>query len=77
MTVVLDRAIEAPRGLPSEAQDDVARVLLQLVGADDDGKPVILTPEEDAALAVSLAAARRGEFATEAEIQAAWAKRGL
>lgn len=75
MTTLLDRAIEAARDLPPEAQDDIARVLLQLVGADDE--PVPLTPEEQAALAASMAAAKRGEFATDEEVRAVWDKHGL
>jgi hypothetical protein len=76
MTALLDRAIKAARSLPPEAQDDVARAVLQLVG-DDDERLVPLTPEEEAAIAASRAAARRGEFATDEEVQAVWAKRGL
>jgi predicted DNA-binding transcriptional regulator YafY len=76
MTVLLERAIEAARDLPPQAQDDIAYVLLQLVGADAEN-PVSLTPEEKAALAVSIAAAERGEFATDEEVQAVWAKHGL
>ena len=54
----------------------MARAVLQLVG-DDDERLVPLTPEEEAAIAASRAAARRGEFATDEEVQAVWAKRGL
>ncbi|HWB48424.1 MAG TPA: hypothetical protein VG651_04890 [Stellaceae bacterium] len=74
MTALLDRAIEAARSLSPEAQDDIACVLLQLVGAD--GEPVPLTAVEAAAVAASTAAAQ-GEFATEEEVRAAWAKYGL
>lgn len=56
-------------------QDELARVLLQLAGSDQPLVP--LTPEEDAALDQSLAEAERGEFATDAEIRAIWAKHGL
>jgi hypothetical protein len=76
MMALLDRAIKAARSLPPEAQDDVARAVLQLVG-DDDERLVPLTPEEEAAIAASRAATRRGEFATDEEVQAVWAKRGL
>jgi predicted transcriptional regulator len=56
-------------------QDDMARIMLQFAGGD---QPVVqLTPEEDAALARSEAAAARGEFATEAEVRAVWSKHGL
>jgi hypothetical protein len=75
MTKLFDRAIEAVRGLPPDAQDDIARVLLQLAG--DDPAPVALSAEERAAIAVSKAAAGRGEFATDEQVRGAWAKHGL
>lgn len=56
-------------------QNELAAVLLQLAGVDQ--PPVPLTPEEDAALTASLAEAEQGEFATESEIRAVWAKHGL
>ena len=76
MTALLDRAVAAVRRLSPEAQDDIARLVLRLAAADDE-LPVVLTPEEQAAINASKAAARRGEFATEAEIRAVWAKYGL
>jgi len=48
----------------------------RLAGADDES-PVPLTPEEDAAVAASKAAAARGEFATDEQVRAVWAKHGL
>lgn len=75
MATLLDRAIEAARDLPPQAQDDIAHILLQLMGADDE-EPVSLTPEE-AAVAASIAAAERGDFATDEEVQGVWAKHGL
>ena len=63
------------RGLPSETQDDLARILLQLAGED---QPVIqLTAEEEASFEESLAKAERGEFATDEQVRAIWAKHGL
>jgi hypothetical protein len=38
---------------------------------------IVLSPEERAAIAVSKAAAARGEFATDEQIKATWAKHGL
>jgi hypothetical protein len=75
MTKLLDQALEALRDLPPEAQDDIARVVLQL--ARDDGEPVTLTHDERAAIAASKAAASRGEFASDEQVRAAWAKHGL
>jgi predicted transcriptional regulator len=48
-----------------------------LLFAGDEQPVVQLTPEEGAALARSEAAAARGEFATDAEVQAVWSKHGL
>ncbi|MDX7952679.1 hypothetical protein P7D22_16035 [Lichenihabitans sp. Uapishka_5] len=75
MTALLDRALLSVRSLPPEAQDDVARVLLELVGEAQ--ALVDLTPDEQAALDVSEAAAARGDFASDAEIKAIWAKHSL
>jgi hypothetical protein len=76
MTKLLDRALEAARRLPATAQNDIARIVLRLAGADDDA-PAPLTPEEQAAIAESQAAAARGEFATDEQVRATWAKHGL
>jgi len=75
MTKLLDQALEAVRELPPDVQDDIARIVLQL--ARDDAEPVTLTPDERAAIAASKAAAARGEFATDEQVRAVWAKRGL
>jgi hypothetical protein len=75
MTKLLDRALEVARSLPSEAQDDIARVVLQLAGGEV--APVVLTADERAAIDASKAAAARGEFATDGQVRAIWAKHGL
>jgi hypothetical protein len=77
MTKLLDQALEAARNLPPDAQDDIARVVLRLAGSDDEATPVPLTPDERAAIATSKAAAGRGEFATDEQVRAVWAKHGL
>ena len=75
MTQLLEHAVETLRGLPPETQDDLARVLLQLAGED---QPVFqLSAEEEASLEESLAQAERGEFATDEQVRAIWAKHGL
>lgn len=73
MTKLLDDALAAARSLPAFAQDDIARVVLRLAGVDD-APPVVLSPDERAAIATSKAAAARGEFASEAQVRAVWAK---
>jgi hypothetical protein len=76
MTKLLDRALAAARRLPPDAQDDIARAVLRLAGADDEA-PVPLAAEEAAAIAASKAAAARDEFATDEEVRAVWIKHDL
>jgi hypothetical protein len=76
MTKLLDQAVEVARGLPSDAQDEIARIVLQLAG-NDEAAPLTLSADERAAVAVSKAAAARGEFATDEQVRATWAKHGL
>jgi hypothetical protein len=76
MTKLLDEAVEAVRRLPSDDQDDIARAIMQLAGSDL-AVPVVLSPDEREAIARSKAAADRGEFATEEQVRAVWAKHGL
>ncbi len=76
MTELLERAVAAARGLPPDMQDEIARLVLQLTG--DEAQPTVqLTPEESASFDESFAQAARGEFATDEEISAIWAKHGL
>jgi len=75
MTKLLEHAVETVRGLPPEMQDDLARMLLQFAGED---QPVVqLTAEEEASFEESLAQADRGQFATDEQVRAIWAKHGL
>lgn len=76
MTKLLDRAIEAARELPAEMQDEIAGILLRLMG-EDDGDVYQLTPEEEADLEEADREIERGEIATEEEVRAMWAKYGL
>jgi hypothetical protein len=76
MTKLLDQALEVARSLPSEAQDDTARIVLQLAG-NDEVAAVVLSDDERAAIAASTEAANRGEFATDEQVRATWAKHGL
>jgi predicted transcriptional regulator len=74
MTRLLEQAVETVSTLPEETQDELARILLQLAGVEQ--PPYQLTPEEAADLDASLAEAERGEFATDEEVRAMWAKHG-
>jgi len=75
-TKLPDDALEAARSLPPEMQDTIARVVLRLVGTDDEA-PVALSAGERTAIAASKAAATRGEFATDDQVRATWTKHGL
>ncbi len=73
-TVEAIRAIWAASALPDELQDELAAILLRLAGVEQ--PPARLTAEEEADLDGSMAEAERGEFATDDEIRAIWAKHG-
>ena len=75
MTQLLDQAVRTVRELPPETQDALARILLQLAG--DNQPDVRLSASEDASFDASFAQAERGEFATDDQIRAIWAKHGL
>jgi len=70
MTKLLERALEAPRKLPADEQDDIAWTILTL--ATDRGEPEEIDPAHLPDLLESLAQAKRREFATDAEIEAAF-----
>lgn len=76
MTKLMDDAVASlRRDVPLEQQDDIARLVMQLTGAP---QPVyILTPEEQADLDEADAEIERGEFATDEDVRAVWAKHGL
>jgi hypothetical protein len=76
MTKLLEDALAAVRNLPPADQDEIARAILRLTGADDEPQ-VALSPDERAAVAASKAAAARGEFASDEQVRATWAKHGL
>jgi hypothetical protein len=75
MTKLMEEAIDRLRNVPPEMQDELARVVMELTGAE----PGLyeLTPEEEEDIAASDAAAARGEFATDEQVRAIWAKHGL
>jgi len=77
MTELLDHAIERVRALPPETQNAFARVLLNLAGDNDERAVYQLASAEEASLAKSLEQVERGEFATDEQVRAVWAKHGL
>ena len=56
-------------------QDDIARLVLRLAGSDEE-PPASLTPAEQAAISASKEAAAKGQFASDDQVRAAWAKHG-
>jgi hypothetical protein len=71
MSTLLDQALKVLHGLPADAQDDIARIVLHLA-RDQESEPVVLSPDEQTSVAVSKAAAARGKMA--ATDKPAWAK---
>ncbi len=70
------RALDAVRTLSPDQQDLLAAELMEhtrLLTLP----PTSLSPEERAELEAALAAARRGEFASEADVNAMYARHGL
>jgi hypothetical protein len=70
MTKLLEQAIEAVRRLPADSQDDIARTILHLAGGEVEAEPV--DPAHLAAVLEGLAQAKRREFATDDEVEAAF-----
>jgi len=75
MTKLFDQAVDTVRSLPADAQDELARLLLQLAGQEQPA--IALTADEAASFEVSLSEAARGVRATDEQVQAVWAKHGL
>jgi len=77
MTKLLDQAVEAARHLPADSQDEIAPIALRFTGISDEAPLIMLLSEERESIAASKAAAARGQFATDEEVRAVWAKHGL
>jgi predicted transcriptional regulator len=75
MTKLLDLAIAELRKLPPADQDETAEMLLWAI--ETRAGSLSLDSETIAAIDEGLAQARRGEFASEAEIDALWKHHGL
>ncbi len=76
-TDLLQSAIDTVRGLPAETQDEIARAMLALAQLTDFAGEPELDAEIDDELLESLAEADRGDFASDEEVRAVWAKHGL
>jgi hypothetical protein len=70
MTKLLEKALEAVRKLPPESQDQIALAMLTMTGQE--GEPEDIEPAHLAAVLEGLAQARGRQFATDAEIEAAF-----
>jgi hypothetical protein len=70
MTNLLKKAVEAVEQLPPDNQDRIARIMLTLAGQND--APEDIDPDHLAGVIEGLAQARRGEFASDAEVAAAF-----
>ncbi len=73
MTKLLDQAIAKVRELPEEAQERAAESLMVFAELAKQGV-YALSPEERAAIEESKAQVRRGELATDDEVEAAYAR---
>jgi hypothetical protein len=76
MTKLFERAVATVRSLPPEAQDALARIVLQLA-RENDLPPIAMSVEDEMSFEESIAEAERGEFVDDETIQAFWAKHGL
>jgi hypothetical protein len=70
MTKLLEKALATVRRLPPESQDEIALAMLTLAG--EGGTPEEVDPAHLPDVLESLAQARRREFATDTEVEAAF-----
>jgi len=70
MSKLLEKALEAVRRLSPDGQDEIARAMLTLAG--DEGEPEPIDPAHLPHVLQSLAQAQRRQFATDAEVEAAF-----
>jgi hypothetical protein len=69
MTKLLEKALAAVQKLPPDSQDEIARAMLNLAG---DGEPEEIDPAHLSDVLEGLAQAKRRQFATDAEVEAAF-----
>jgi hypothetical protein len=70
VTKLLEQAIEAVRRLPANSQDDIARTMLHLARIEVEAEPI--DPAHLAAVLEGLAQAKRRQFATDEDVDAAF-----
>ena len=71
MNQLLDKALKAVRELPDHEQDEIAALMLELAGR---GEPEEIDPGHMASVRRGLDQAKRGEFASDAEVATAFAR---
>jgi hypothetical protein len=72
MTKLLERALEAVSRLSPDTQDEIARAMLRLAASD--GEPEEIDAAHLPAVLEGLAQAKRREFASDAEVEAAFCR---
>ena len=70
MTKLLEKALEAVRQLPPDGQDQIALAMLTLTG--NEGEPEEIDTAHLPAVLEGLAQAKRRQFATDTEVEAAF-----
>lgn len=70
MTKLLEQAIKVVRRLPADSQNEIARTILHLAGSDAEVE--LIDPAHLEAVLEGLAQAKRREFATDDEVEAAF-----
>jgi DNA-binding TFAR19-related protein (PDSD5 family) len=70
MTKLLEQALAAVQLLPPEAQDEIAQAMMHLAAGERE--PEQVDPAHLAAILEGLGQAQRRDFATDAEIEAAF-----
>lgn len=75
MSKLLEQAFRIAQDLPPERQDDVARQILSLVSRDS-AAPDSIHPDHLSGVTEGLEQARRGEFASDEAVAAAFRRFG-
>lgn len=75
MGTLLDKAMLAAKRRPADEQDEIARLVLSIIG--DETPSVTLSEDDVTSLKPSLEQAARGEFASDAAVAEVWRKHGL
>ena len=73
MTKLFEMAVDAVRELTPQEQDEIGRLIFDVV-SNGEAEPVPLTAEQADSIRISKEQAAQGEFASDAEIEAIWAK---